>query len=720
MKRIITLISVLIFLSFNVYAVSNPVSDMLERIDKGASDKFRIELKKSDKDFFELDQKGKKVVVRGNSYVNIAVGVNWYLKYYAGIHISWNSMNAELPETLPPVPSPERHETDHSLRYDFNYCTFSYSMPFWDWERWEQEIDWMALHGINLPLAAVGAECVWKALMERLGYTREEIADFIAGPAFLAWFEMNNIEGWGGPLPDSWFERQEELQKKILARMREWGIKPVLPGYSGMVPHDAGERLGLNIADPGLWNAIQRPAFLQPDDPRFPEIAALYYEEQQKLFGKADYYSMDPFHESATSGGVDFAEAGKAVMSAMKKVNPKAVWVLQAWSENPRDAMIEPLKRGDLLILDLFSECRPMWGMESIWRKEKGYLGHEWLFCLLENFGGRVGLHGRMDQLIENFYLTKTHPMASDIRGIGLSMEGGQNNPVMFELMCELPWRPQRFTKEDWIKDYCFARYGAADADVEQAWMLLVQGIYNCPRGNNQQGCHESIFCARPSKDAFWVYERSKVANYYDPGSTRKAAELMLAAADRFKGNANFEYDLVDILRQAVADEARIVYQHTMADYKAFSRKGYEAGRDRFLSMLLLQDELLASHKDFMLGNWTEQARNAAANDEERLLYEWNARVQLTTWGERECANTGKLHDYAHKEWNGMLRDFYYPRWKAFFDSLDNVFDGQAETTFDWYAMEVPWTLKTDHYPSVAQSSPVETARRVYSLIFER
>jgi len=32
----------------------------------------------------------------------------------------------------------------------------SYSMTFWDWERWEAEIDWMALQGINLPLAFSG------------------------------------------------------------------------------------------------------------------------------------------------------------------------------------------------------------------------------------------------------------------------------------------------------------------------------------------------------------------------------------------------------------------------------------------------------------------------------------------------------------------------------------------------------------------------------------
>lgn len=120
---------------------SNPVHDLLERIDPGASKKFIIQVKKGSSDFFELDQKGDKVVIRGNNYVNIATGLNWYLKYYAGIHLSWNGMTAELPESLPKVSTPVRKETNLSLRYDFNYCTYSYTMAFWDWERWEKEID---------------------------------------------------------------------------------------------------------------------------------------------------------------------------------------------------------------------------------------------------------------------------------------------------------------------------------------------------------------------------------------------------------------------------------------------------------------------------------------------------------------------------------------------------------------------------------------------------
>ena len=745
MKKLLLILFTIHCSLFTVTA--NPVDELLERIDKGASAKFKTELVKSDKDFFELDQRGTKVVVRGNTWVNIASGINWYLKYHAGIHLSWNQMQAKLPAVLPAVKQKERHETDLTLRYDFNYCTFSYSMAFWDWKRWEQEIDWMALHGVNLPLAIVGEECVWRNMLLKLGYTEEEIGQFIAGPAFLAWWEMNNLEGWGGPLPLSWYSRQEKLQKQILARMRQLGMHPVLPGYSGMVPHDAKARLGLNVADAGLWNGFQRPANLLPTDPRFAEIAKLYFDELTRLYGKADYYSMDPFHESNDDASIDYAKAGEAMMQAMKRVNPKAVWVIQGWTENPRPQMVDGMKAGDLLVLDLFSECRPMFGIPSIWKRPEGYKQHHWLFCLLENFGANVGLHGRMDQLLDNFYSTDSSlfTLHSSLRkGIGFTMEGSENNPVMFELMSELPWRPEKFKKEDWVRQYVKARYGVEDPLIERAWLLLARTIYNCPAGNNQQGPHESIFCGRPTLNNFQASSWSKMKNYYDPYSTLEAAMMMNSVAEKYRGNNNFEYDLVDITRQALADQARLQYQRTIADYKAFASKEFESDYRRYLLMLLMQDKLLGTRSEFRLGHWTQAAIDCGSTPEEKKLYEWNARVQITTWGNRYCADTGGLRDYAHKEWQGLLKDFYYPRWEAYFNALSNQMKAQQkpqpdllgggpnasktaaelfqmalpqEVTLDYYALEEPWTLRQNPYTSAPEGSPVDIAREVMDLL---
>lgn len=712
MKKILCLIS-LFLLGVTLYA--SPITGLLERIDKGASRKFVIERLKGEKDFFELDQKGNKVVVRGNNYVSIATGINWYLKYYAGINLSWNGMQADLPEVLPPVLKKERHETDLKLRYDFNYCTFSYSMAFWDWKRWEQEIDWMALHGINLPLAMVGTDVVWKNVLEELGYTREEINAFIAGPGFQAWWLMNNLEGWGGPNPDSWYERQEELQKRILKRMREYGIEPVLPGYSGMVPHNAKDRLGLNVADPGRWNGYPRPAFLQPTDPQFERIAALYYQEMTRLYGKASYYSMDPFHEGGNTSGVDLEAAGKAIWKAMKQANPRAAWVVQAWGANPRPQMIRNLPAGDMVVLDLFSESRPQWGdPASSWYRKEGFGQHDWLFCMLLNYGGNVGLHGKMAHLIEEFYKAKDSSFGKTLKGVGMTMEGIENNPVMYELLCELPWREQRFSKDEWLEGYLKARYGKSDSQVSQAWMLLSNTIYNCPAASTQQGTHESILCARPSWKAYQVSSWSEMSDYYDPADVIRAAGMMVDAAERFRGNNNFEYDLVDIVRQAVAEKGRLMYRVLVDAYKAGDRELFKLSSDRFLRLILMQDRLLATRPEFKVGRWLESARNLGSTEEEKDWYEWNARVQITTWGNRVAADDGGLHDYAHREWNGLLRDFYYLRWKTWLDEQLKSFEGGQPKAIDFYALEEPWTLKHNSYASEAEGNPVDIACEIY------
>lgn len=699
---------------------ATPIDALLERIDKGASRKILTETVKSDHDFFEITSRGGKPLIRGNNYVSIASGINWYLKYRLGVHLTWNTMHASLPATLPVAGNTERHDTDIKHRYYLNYCTLSYSMAFWDWKRWEQELDWMALHGINLCLDIVGTDVVWRNVLLKLGYTKAEANEFVAGPAFQAWWLMNNLEGWGGPNSDNWYRQREALQKKILRRMKELGINACLPGYSGMVPHDASKRLALDVADPGLWNDYKRPAFLQPTDKRFAEIASLYYKEQEKLFGKADFYSMDPFHEGGNARGVDLKAAGKAIMASMKAANPKAVWVVQAWGACPYPDMIRDLRNGDMLVLDLYSENRPQWGdPESTWYREDGFNGHDWAFCMLLNFGGNVGLFGKIQHVIEEYYKARQSKFASTLKGVGLTMEGIENNPIMYELVSELPWRDTRFSWEKWLHGYVEARYGNLhNKKVQQAWMLLAKSVYGAPARLTEQGCHESVLCARPSLDAYQVSSWSEMEEFYNPEDVIQAARLMVEASHDVKANANFRYDLVDITRQAIAEQARLVYGEAVAACKAKDREMFAHATRMFLDILLQQDRLLSSMPDFMVGRWIAQARALGTNAQESDHYEWNARTQITIWGNRDAAERGGLREYAHKEWNGVLRDFYYPRWKAYLDALAETFDGKPMKPLDFYAMDEKWTLMHNEYPSKAQGDPVEYSQEAFTKIF--
>lgn len=713
------LIAFMFFIALQLFAAT-PIEGLLERIDKGASRKIMTETVRSDRDFFEITSKNGKPLIRGNNYVSIASGINWYLKYSVGVHLTWNSMHASLPATLPLVQGVERHTTDIKHRYYLNYCTLSYSMAFWDWKRWEQELDWMALHGINLCLDIVGTDVVWRNVLLKLGYTKDEANEFVAGPAFQAWWLMNNLEGWGGPNSDNWYQQRERLQKQIMKRMKELGINVCLPGYSGMVPHDAKERLGLDVADPGKWNDYKRPAFLQPTSKRFAEIASIYYKEQQRLYGKADFYSMDPFHEGGNAGGVDLRKAGEAIMGAMKAVNPNAVWVVQAWGACPYPSMIKHLKNGDMLVLDLYSENRPQWGnSESTWYRKEGFNGHDWAFCMLLNFGGNVGMFGKLQHVVDEYYKARCSSFKSTMKGVGLTMEGIENNPVMYELLSELPWRDAKFSWKEWLHDYVEARYGNINnAKVHDAWLLLARSVYGAGAKIVEQGCHESVLCARPALDVYQVSSWSEMEEFYNPDDVIRAARLMVEASHEVKANDNFRYDLVDVTRQAIAEQARYVYDEIVAAYKAKDRKMFDYTTKRFLDILLQQDRLLSSMPDFMVGGWIRSARNLGQNEQERNHYEWNARVQITTWGNRSAAERGGLREYAHKEWNGVLADFYYPRWKAYFEALAATLDGKPMKDIDFYAMDEKWTLLHNVYPYEAQGDAVEFAQTAFENVF--
>jgi alpha-N-acetylglucosaminidase len=171
-------------------------------------------------DVFELESVDGRVIVRGSTGVAIASGVNWYLKYYCHCHLSFNGDQLKIPRPLPVVPEKIRQVSPFRYRYCFNFCAFSYTVAWWDWEQWQRMIDWMALQGINMPLAVTGQEAVWQNAYRRLGLTDDELTKFFVGPGHLPFGWMGCMDEWGGPLPQSWIDRHVKLQKQIVSYLR--------------------------------------------------------------------------------------------------------------------------------------------------------------------------------------------------------------------------------------------------------------------------------------------------------------------------------------------------------------------------------------------------------------------------------------------------------------------------------------------------------------------
>jgi alpha-N-acetylglucosaminidase len=237
-------------------------------------------------DVFEIETVDHKLVLRGNSGVSIASALNHYLKNYAKCHLSWCGDQLSLPALLPSVPVRERVVNLHRYRVMFNYCTYNYTCSWWDWPRWERELDFLAMNGINAPLGVIGLEGVWYETLRKHGFNDEEARTFLVGPAFFAWEWMTNIQSNGGPVPKSWIDARVKLGQQWMNRARELGMTPIRQGYSGNVPRLLREKQPqAAIAFQPSWCGFPGSAQLDPTDPLFKPLGTTFMQVSIRLYG---------------------------------------------------------------------------------------------------------------------------------------------------------------------------------------------------------------------------------------------------------------------------------------------------------------------------------------------------------------------------------------------------------------------------------------------------
>ena len=703
-----------VLLSFCSVLTAGPLNDLVGRLLPGYEKKFVFSVGENltaDEDFFELSSKNGKVFIKANNQVSAATGLNWYLKYYCHCSLSFCGDQKKLPSRLPAIEGVVRKSTPLVRNFYMNYCTFSYSTAYWDWERWEREIDLMALNGINTPMAMVGVEAVWRNTLREFDYSDKEIKEFLCGPAYFAWLLMSNLEGHGGPLPDEWFDRQIELQKKIVKRMREWGMTPVFQAFFGMVPNSLKRKYPESeYSDQGKWSEFVRPTVLLSTDPLFGQMAEVWYEEYEKLFGRTTCFGGDLFHEGGNTAGLDVAEVARGVQSSMLDYEPEAQWFIQCWGGNPRNDLLDGLDKKHTVIIDLAAEY---W---SRWKERKGFNGFPWVWSHVTNYGGNVGLHGRLDAIATGVLNGRYDVDASkSMIGTSATPEGIEINPVAFDLANEMRWRADSVDMYQWIKEYAHRRYGSDDPAIAKAWTIFYETVYGTYKQHRRPS--ESVFCAKPSLKGKRITASawSQCKIFYNPDEFVEGVRIFLKSADKLKDEETYQYDAVDMVRQCLSDLGRDAYQKLVDAYKKKDKKTFEAEASRFLAVMQDQDELLSTHPFFHVSRWLAQARSASTVKENQDLYEENARQLIGTW----TVQATNLRDYGHKEWGGMLKDYYYPRWNAYLDYLSQQLDGKDVQEPDLYPGERAWVESHNVY-QVSGAHPVKTALKMFEKYYNK
>ena len=612
---------------------------------------------------YEIEANNGKLTVRGNSAVALTFGFYQYLKKATNSMVSWSGNNLQLPAQWPDYPK-EKVTTPYKYRYFLNVVTFGYTTPYWDWERWQKEIDWMALHGVNMPLAVVGSEAIAERVWKKLGLSNEEIRAFFTGPAHLPWHRMGNLNKWDGPIPDGWHEDQVKLQHQILDRMRELGFDPIAPAFAGFVPEGFKKKhpeLKVNALKWGGFSEEYNAYVLAPDSPYFEKIGKMFVEEWEKEFGKNKLYLSDSFNEMDVPVPKDNPEMkyelmagyGESVYKSIVAGNPDAVWVTQGWTfgwlhkfwdKKTLSAMLSRVPDNKMIILDLANEYPSLvWHVPLVWEEHEGYYGKQWVYSYVPNFGGKTPYTGVLSMYASGAIDALNSPYIKSLVGFGSAPEGIENNEVVYELLADMGWTREKINLDSWMKGYSQARYGAYPEKMKTAWEQLRQSVYNS---------------FSPYPRFVWQLvvpdTRRKGSINADP-LFLKGVENFLANSEELKGNELYRNDAIEMAMLYLGVKADDYYKKALAAKAANNPAATKAAGEQTISILQNIDRLLESHPTNRLQPWVDFARLHGKTTQEKNYYEANAKRLITTWG-------GVNEDYAARLWSGMIRDYYIPR----------------------------------------------------------
>lgn len=601
-----------------------------------------------------------------------------------------------------------------------------------------------------MPLAFTGQEKAWQnTFMKRYNVSQHGMDKFFAGAAFLAWGRMGNLRGsWvKGPLPQAFIDDQYALQRRILARMTEFGMVPALPAFAGHVPEELTARYPqAKFTRSPNWGHFSDEFccvyMLESTDPLYLEIGQAFIEEQKALYKDAtpsSLYQCDTYNEMDP----DFTDperlraASGAVIKSMTAADPDAVWLMQGWLfvdapqywTKPRvRAYLDGVPDNKMIILDLYSEVRP------VWQQMDNYFGKQWIYCVLHNFGGNTGMRGDLPTLATAPAAARD---ASDgtMAGIGLAMEGIFQNYVVYDLSLQMAWQHTPVDTARWIKQFATQRYnlvsdfttnnGLVDEHAETpavytAWEYLLRSVYN--RTLAYGGVTKNIVILIPH----WHLDRDgfmPTVITYDRRDLVEAWRHLLRAGDELAHVDTYRHDLVDVTRQFLSDELLIEYQQLREMFTAKSVKADKicSWTQRMLQLMEKLDEILATSEDFLLGRWIADARAMGVHSQPSAdlqdYYEYEARNQITRWGDN---NSESIHDYAGKEWSGLVSGYYVPRWRTWLTEVCQAYTqkremNEAVVNKARISFELKWQLSHERYPTEPRGDPLAVSKRLFA-----
>ena len=662
------------------------------------------------RDYFSTEASRGRLTVRGSSPVAVCRGFYDYVKENGYGLATWSVNTIDLPKRFPDqalrsVVSPFRH------RYYMNTCTFGYTHPYKKWKEWEQELDWMALHGFDMPLAPVASEAIFARVWRELGLTEEEIGRFVTGVAHLPWFRMGNMSRLDGPLTQAYYDETIALQHRIVDRMNELGMTPIYNGFAGFVPESI-KRLypDVELFSTGWADGEYYVSHLiSPETELFRTIAAKYIRAWEAEFGKGKYYLADsfnemkvPFAKRGTKERFDqIAAYGDSIYESIHSVNPDAVWVLQGWmfgyqryiwDPESIEALFSKLPDDKVLLLDLSVDFNyGIWRNEYTWNYAPKIYGKHWIYSTVPNFGGRSCPIGDIDFYLNGHLRALNSPNRGNLVGYGTAPEGVENNEVIYEAIGDAAWSEREVSVREWLHRYTELRYGSCPAALDRFW----EGMLRSSHG----------ICSNRAQYRIQKRPYDMTGGRYDTGPAHfEAIEAFVGASEELGGNAAYRMDLAMWSGFYAFGKADILAEQIQRCYVLGQKELAAEYEQEFFDLMKRADRFMESCPDYRLERWIEFARAWGSTAAESDRYEMNARRLITIWGPGKGPDG--LNDYACRVWSGVIRDYYVPRWQYCFESK------KTGVPFDFDAWEYKFAEEQRGVSAVEPYSDLVAAAR--------
>ncbi|MPY61540.1 alpha-N-acetylglucosaminidase [Streptomyces spongiae] len=640
------------------------------------------------RDTFRVSGGKGRITVSGDTPATQLTGLNWYLRHVAYADINWaGEQTNQLPGDLPGLDGTVTRRANVPHRFALNDTNDGYTGAYLDWAYWEHELDVLALHGYNEILVYTGADALYHRLFQEFGYQDEELRAWIPGPAHQPWWLLQNCSGFPHPVSRQLLDARAALGRRIVDRVRELGMTPVLPGYFGTVPPGFAQRnQGARTIPQGDWMGLARPDWLDPRTDQFARVAEAFYRVQSEMFGgPSTLYKMDLLHEGGDPGDVPVAEAAKGVERALRKSRPSATWVIIGWQRNPPRALVDAVDKRYMLVVDGLSDRFP-----TVTDREADWGDTPYAFGSIWNFGGHTALGANTSDWAALYEKWRTKD-GSKLHGVALMPEAADNNPAAFALFSELAWRTGELDLKKWFAEWAHARYGARDPHAEAAWDVLRRTAYGTTRADRWSEPSDGLFGARPALNAVRAARWSPKQLRYDAADFEPALTELLKVRPELRKSSAYRRDLLDVARQALSNRSRVLLPDLKKAYDAGDDARFGELADTWLSLMDLLDRLLATDSQHLLGRWVADARSWGASAEEREQLAYDNLSLLTVWGTRAGADAG-LRDYANREWAGLVGGLYRLRWSTYFTELKAALrEGREPKKTDWFALEDRW-----------------------------